>query len=73
MQTEPISRVTNEQNRLYASNSLTNFEYEPHAIPETLLCEFVETCMGKLVKSHLVNPFLAGFRYVKPLCATTQC
>ena len=45
----------------YASNSLTNFEYEPHAIPETLLCEFVETCMGKLVKSHLVNPFFGGF------------
>ena len=39
----------------YAYNSLTNFEYEPHAIPEILLCEFVESCMGKLVKLHLVS------------------
>ena len=39
----------------YACNSLTNFEYEPHAIPEILLCELVKSCMGKLVKLRLVS------------------
>ena len=31
--------------------------------------EFAETCLEKFVKTDQVFLFLAGFRYLKPLCA----
>ena len=33
------------------------------------LCESIETCKEKFVKSHQVNLFLAGFSLLEPQCA----
>ena len=36
--------------------------------PETEVIEFSETCLEKLVRSHGMNLFSAGFSLLKPLC-----
>jgi hypothetical protein len=52
----------------YACNSLTNFESEALALIRNRNGESTETCKEKLVKSHEVNLFLAGFIRLEPLC-----
>ena len=51
----------------YACNSLTNFEYQDLAMTGngSYVCESAETCLEKLVKSHRVNLFSAGFFAVR--------
>ena len=51
----------------YACNSLTNFEYEAHTITGNGN-QSAESCLEKLVKSHLVNLLLAGLNPLEPLC-----
>ena len=49
----------------YSFKNLTSFENEVHRDNcKRKLCEFAETYLEKLVKSHLVNLFSAGFRPV---------
>ena len=51
-----------------AYNYLTNFEYEGHAMTENRkLRKSAETCIEKLMKSHQVDLFLAGFSHLESL------
>ena len=45
----------------YAGDNLKNFEYEAHA-------NLMKFLWKKLVKSHEVNLFMAGFNHLKPQC-----
>ena len=53
-------------------NTLTSFEYKVHKNRKRKLCKAAENCFEKLVKSHLVNLFLAYFTHLKPQCAGRQ-
>jgi hypothetical protein len=51
-------------------NSFTNFEYKVHAMTGNRhQVNLLKTCLEKFVKSNQVFLFLAGFNYLKPLCA----
>ena len=53
---------------LISANSLTHFWYESIAMTGNgNYVNLLKTCVEKIVKSHQVNLFLAGFSLVKPL------
>ena len=63
-----LKKIVKLTDHTCACNDLTNFECGAQVTRNGSLCQFAATCMEKLVKSLVVNLFLAGFSLLEPLC-----